>query len=185
MGTAESSRGRSERSHKQEYLDQVLKCVLMRGGRGGLYRRGGASGSTNLDVVKSFDERQLLVNYCHQLLVTVKTMILQSSLSTFIICFNALNSKTFSHLSTSRRTAPARHVRPRLATPTPTPTPSTRRGEQARACGSPTSSYRLHKWCTRGPPFKSVEILLKSRYGIKQLISLYLIVGFKFFYRID
>ena len=30
MGTAESSRGRRERSPKQEYLDQVLKCVLMR-----------------------------------------------------------------------------------------------------------------------------------------------------------
>jgi len=61
MGTAESSRGRREMSPKQEYRDQVLKCVLMRGGMGGLYRRGGASGSTNLDVVKSFDERQLLV----------------------------------------------------------------------------------------------------------------------------
>src|SRR6185369_15652557 len=44
MGTAESSRGRRERPPKQEYLDQVLKCVLMRGERGGLYRRGGASG---------------------------------------------------------------------------------------------------------------------------------------------
>ena len=39
--------------------------------------------------------------------------------------------------------------------------------ERARACGSPSSSYRLHKWCTRSPPFKSVEILLNSRYGIK------------------
>ena len=27
MGTAESSRGRREMSPKQEYLDQVLKCV--------------------------------------------------------------------------------------------------------------------------------------------------------------
>jgi len=61
MGMAESNRGRRGRSPKQVYLDQVLKCVLMRGGRGGLYRRGCASGSTNLDVVKSFDERQLLV----------------------------------------------------------------------------------------------------------------------------
>ena len=59
--TTESSRGRRERSPKQEYLDQVLKCVLAREGRDGLYRHGGASGSTNLDVVKSFDERQLLV----------------------------------------------------------------------------------------------------------------------------
>ena len=48
-------------SPKKEYLKQVLKCVRMRGGRGGLYRRGGASGSTNLDVVKRFDEQQLLV----------------------------------------------------------------------------------------------------------------------------
>jgi hypothetical protein len=39
-----------------------------------------------------------------------------------------------------------------------------------RARGSPTCSYRLHKWCKRSSPFKSVEILLKSRYGIKQLI---------------
>jgi len=49
------------------------------------------------------------------------------------------------------------------------PSPA-RRGEaseRARACGSPSSSYRLHKWCTRSPPFKSVEILLNSRYGIK------------------
>jgi hypothetical protein len=61
MGTTESGRRRRERSPKQEYLDQVLKCVSMRGGRGGLYRREGASGLTNLDVVKSFDERQLLV----------------------------------------------------------------------------------------------------------------------------
>jgi hypothetical protein len=61
MGTAESSRERRERSPKQEYLDQVLKFVSMRGGRGGLYRHEGASGSMNLDVVKSFDEQQLLV----------------------------------------------------------------------------------------------------------------------------
>ena len=61
MEIAESSRGRRERSPKQEYLNQVLNCVFMRGGRGGLYRRGDASGSTNLDVVKSCDEQQLLV----------------------------------------------------------------------------------------------------------------------------
>ena len=105
MGTAESSRGRRERSPKQEFLDQVLKCVLMRGGRGGLYRRGGASGSTNLDVVKSFNERQLLVN--SQPLVTSngQGVILQSLLSTFILCFNALNSKTF---FSAHGTAPSR-----------------------------------------------------------------------------
>jgi hypothetical protein len=32
----------------------------MGGGGGGLYRRGGAPGSTNLDVINNFDERQLL-----------------------------------------------------------------------------------------------------------------------------
>jgi hypothetical protein len=32
----------------------------MGGGGGGLYRREGASGSTNLDVVNDFYERQLL-----------------------------------------------------------------------------------------------------------------------------
>jgi len=60
MGTIEQ-REKGERSHKQEYLKQVLKFVRMRGGRDGLYRCGGASGSTKLDIVKSFDERQLLV----------------------------------------------------------------------------------------------------------------------------
>ena len=57
------------------------------------------------------------------------------------------------HRPSGRRTAP-RHG-------------PARRGERARACGSPSSSYRLHKWCTRSPSFKSVEILLNSRYGIK------------------
>jgi hypothetical protein len=32
----------------------------MGGGGGGLYRRGGASGSTNLDIINDFDERRLL-----------------------------------------------------------------------------------------------------------------------------
>jgi hypothetical protein len=32
----------------------------MGGGGGGLYRRGGASGLTNLDVINDFDERQSL-----------------------------------------------------------------------------------------------------------------------------
>ena len=135
MRMAESIRGTRERSPKQEYLKQECFCVWMSGGGPSLYRRGGASDSTNLDAVNGFDERQLLgMNHSHQLLVTVKTMILQSSLSMFIVCFNALNSKTFSHLSTSRHVAPhlhvtSRHIRPRLATPTP----STRRGERAHA----------------------------------------------------
>ena len=114
MGTTESSRGRRERSPKQEYLDQVLKCVLMRGGRGGLYRRGGASDSTNLDTVIGFDERQLLVNHCHQLLVTVKIMILQSSLSTFIVSVLMLSTAKHSLISAHpvapHRTAPHLHV---------------------------------------------------------------------------
>ena len=62
MGPAESSKGRRERSLKQEYLKQVLESVRMRGGRSGLYRCGGASGSTNLDALMGFDERQLLVS---------------------------------------------------------------------------------------------------------------------------
>ena len=61
MGIVESSRGRRERSPKQEYLKQVLESVRMRGGRAGLYRCGGASVSTYLDALMSFDERQLLV----------------------------------------------------------------------------------------------------------------------------
>ena len=56
MGMIENSRGRRERSPKQEYLKQVLCCVRMRGGGGGLYRRGGASDSTNPDVIMGFDE---------------------------------------------------------------------------------------------------------------------------------
>ena len=71
MGMAESSRGRRERSPKQEYLKQECCSVRMSGGGPGLYRHGGASDSTNLDAVIGFDERQLLVNHCHQLLVTV------------------------------------------------------------------------------------------------------------------
>ena len=69
-----------------------------------------------------------------------------------------------------------RRAAPRLASATATARPGPARpgparlgeaSERARACGSPSSSYRLHKWCTRSPPFKSVEILLNSRYGIK------------------
>ena len=72
---------------------------------------------------------------------------------------------------------PAGRAAPRLAsasasaTATATARPGPARlgeaSERARACGSPSFSYRLHKWCTRSPPFKSVEILLNSRYGIK------------------
>jgi hypothetical protein len=65
-----------------------------------------------------------------------------------------------SHLSTSHLHVTSRPASARLG----------EASERARACGSPSSSYRLHKWCTRGPPFKSVEILLNSRYGIKLLI---------------
>jgi len=53
MGMVENSRGRRERSPKQEYLKQVL---VLCGGEVGLYRRGGASDSTNLDAVIVFDE---------------------------------------------------------------------------------------------------------------------------------
>ena len=62
MGMAESSRGRRERSPKQKYLKQEYFGVWMSGGGPDLYRRGGASDSTNLDAVNGFDERQLLVN---------------------------------------------------------------------------------------------------------------------------
>ena len=65
----------------------------------------------------------------------------------YCLCFNAFNSKTFSHLSTSRRTAPAptRHVRPRHAhahalpvrpaapRPRPCPRPRPRPGLVTRA----------------------------------------------------
>ena len=135
--------------------------MRMSGGGPGLYRRGGASDSTNLDAVIGFDEQQLLVNHCHQLLVTVKTMILQLSLSMFIVSELLHSTTKRSHLGTSCHVMSGRSLGLGPA----------RRGEaSARTCGSPTSSYRLHKWCTQGPPFKSVEILLKSRYGIKQLI---------------
>ena len=80
---------------------------------------------------------------------------------------------------TARPAGRPRRAAPRLASAsasaTATATATARPGparlgeasERARACGSPSSSYRLHKWCTRSPPFKSVEILLNSRYGIK------------------
>jgi len=81
------------------------------------------------------------------------------------------------HVTSGRACACARARAPpgrpagRPASPRPRPRPGPARpgeaSERARACGSPSSSYRLHKWCTRSPPFKSVEILLNSRYGIK------------------
>ena len=166
MGTIESNRGRRERSPKQEYLDQVLKCVSMRRGRGGLYRRGGASGSTNLDVVKSFNERQLLVNS-----------------QPLILCFNALNSNTSHRTCTSHlrtRTAPHRPSgRPRLASPTPTA--SARRGERARV-------RLVHRPPLTGFTSGVHEVHLLSRlrsFSIPgtelNIDSLALIVGFKFF----
>ena len=113
----------------------------MSGGGPDLYWRGGASDSTNLDAVIGFDERQLLVNHCHQLLVTVRAMILQSSLSTFIV------SELLHSTTKNVCTAPAGR---------------TSGSASERACGLPISSYRLLKRCTQGSPFKSVEILLKS-----------------------
>jgi hypothetical protein len=96
----------------------------MGGGGGGLYRRGGVSSSTNLDVINDFDERQLLC-----------------------LRFNE----------------PAPPGRPR------------------RGRGLGEASERARVWFTvlllpaskmvyTKSTFKLVEILLKSRYGIKQLI---------------
>ena len=69
MGMAESSRGRRERSPKQEYLKQCACGVRMSGGGDGLYRRGGASDSTNLEIIMGFDEQQLLVQLSHRNLI--------------------------------------------------------------------------------------------------------------------
>jgi hypothetical protein len=45
-----------------------------------------------------------------------------------------------------------------------------RRGERARACGTPFSFYQLHKWSTIGPPFKLViKILIGFQCGIESL----------------
>ena len=57
MGMAESSRGRRERSPKQEYLKQCACGVRMSGGGPDLYSCGGASDSTNLYVIMGFDEQ--------------------------------------------------------------------------------------------------------------------------------
>jgi hypothetical protein len=41
-----------------------------------------------------------------------------------------------------------------------------RRGERARARGTPFSFYQLHKWSTIGPPFKLVKILIGFHAGL-------------------
>ena len=48
----------------------------MSGGGDGLYRHGGASDSTNLDVIMDFDERQLMVQLNHWNLINRKSFIL-------------------------------------------------------------------------------------------------------------
>ena len=50
--------------------------MRMSGGGPGLYRRGGASDSTNLDVIMGFDEQQLLVQLSHMNLIKRKCFIL-------------------------------------------------------------------------------------------------------------
>ena len=91
----------------------------MSGGGPGLYRRGDVSDSTNLYVIMGFDEQQLLVQLSDRNLINRKGFILchhsPVNANVLLSLFNAFNSKTFSRLSTSRRTAPARHVRPRHA----------------------------------------------------------------------
>ena len=47
-------------------LSRSTCVVRMSGGGPGLYRRGGASDSTNLDVIMGFDEQQLLVQLSHR-----------------------------------------------------------------------------------------------------------------------
>ena len=46
--------------------------MKMSGGGPGLYRRGGASDLTNLDVIMGFDEQQLLVQLSHKNLINRK-----------------------------------------------------------------------------------------------------------------
>ena len=50
--------------------------MRMSGGGPGLYRHGGASDSTNLDVIMGFDEQQLLVQLSHRNLINRKGFIL-------------------------------------------------------------------------------------------------------------
>ena len=92
-----------------------------------------------------------------------------------------LTAKCSSHLSTSRRTAPARHVRPRTRTRTARPAGPARRGERARA-------RVVHRPPLTGFTSGVHEVHLLSRLrsssipGTELSIdSLALIVGFKFF----
>ena len=61
-------------------MDEVPEAsacdVWMSGGGPSLYRRGGASDSTNLDVIMGFDEQQLLVQLSHSNLINRKGFIL-------------------------------------------------------------------------------------------------------------
>ena len=141
----------------------------------------------NLDVIMGFDEQQLLVQLSHRNLINRKGFILchhsPVNANVLLSLFLMLSTAKCSLIS-AHHIAPARHVRPRHAhahAPSvrpaaprhamPRPRPGSARRANARVFGSPTSSYRLHKWCTHGPPFKSVEILFNYQYGIKQLIS--------------
>ena len=49
--------------------------MRMSGGGSGLYRHGGASDSTNLDVIMGFGEQQLLVQLSHMNLINCKGFI--------------------------------------------------------------------------------------------------------------
>ena len=93
-----------------------------------------------------FDEQQLLVQLSHRNLINRKDLfcvIIHLLMPTFYcFCFSGFNSKMFSHLSTSRRTAPARHVTSGRAPPVRPAAPRlahglglgpARRGERARA----------------------------------------------------
>ena len=123
----------------------------MSGGGPSLYRSGGASDSTNLNVIMGFDEQQLLVQLSHRNLINRKDLfcvIIHLLMPTFYcLCFNAFNSKMFSHLSISCHTAPHLHVtsgrtracaphrpsgRPRPH-PRPRPRPRPRPGSARRA----------------------------------------------------
>ena len=95
----------------------------MSGGETGLYRRGGGSDSTNLDVKMGFDEQQLLVQLSHMNLINRKG---------FILCHhspvnaNILLSLFPSQHITSRRTCTSRTARPAGRA---SPTASARPGE--------------------------------------------------------
>ena len=81
----------------------------MRGGGGGLYRHGGASDSTNLDVIMGFNEQQLLVQLSHRNLINRKG---------FILCHpSPVNANVLLSLYVWPRHAHALPVRPRRAVP--------------------------------------------------------------------